>query len=50
MLIDMAIYKALYFPVLLSCCIVAAGYAIHWILHGGDIDPGPPNAPVSDQD
>ena len=39
----MAIYKALYFPVLLTCCFVTLGY---WLprLFGGDIDLGPPNA------
>ena len=47
---SMAIYKALYFPVLMSCCIVTAGYAIHWIMNGGDIDLGPPNARVGEQE
>ena len=42
----MAIYKALYFPVLISCAIATAGYVIHWVMNGGDIDLGPPNARV----
>ena len=42
----MLIYKALYFPVLLSCCLPTVGYVIYWILNGGDIDLGPPNARV----
>ena len=39
----MAIYKLLYLPVLMSCCIVTVGY---WLprLGGGGIDLGPPNA------
>ena len=45
----MAIYKALYFPVLMSCAIVTAGYVIHWVMNGGDIDLGPPNARVGKQ-
>ena len=40
----MLIYKALFFPVLLS--IVAVGYLIHWVLNSDDIDLGPPNARV----
>ena len=42
----MWIYKALYFPVLLSCGIAAVGYVIHWVRNGGDIDLDPPNARV----
>ena len=45
----MAIYKALYFPVLMSCAIVTAGYVMHWVMNGGDIDLGPPNARVGKQ-
>ena len=40
----MLIYMTLYFPVLLSCGIVTAGYVVHWVLNGGGIDLGPPNA------
>ena len=46
----MAIYKAMYLPVLLHCCIVTAGYVIYWVMHGGDIDLGPPNARVGEQE
>jgi hypothetical protein len=42
----MLIYMKLYFPVLLSAGILTAGYAIHWIMNGGGIDLGPPNARV----
>jgi len=39
----MAVYKLLYFPILMTCCLVTLGY---WLprLFGGDIDLGPPNA------
>lgn len=40
----MAIYKAMYFPVLLHCAIVTAAYVIYRLTNGGDIDLGPPNA------
>jgi len=41
----MAVYKALYFPVLMTCCFVTLGY---WLprLFGGGIDLGPPNAKI----
>ena len=45
----MAIYKALYLPVLMSFAIVTAGYVMHWVMNGGDIDLGPPNARVDGQ-
>ena len=40
----MFLYMKLYFPVLLTCCIVTAAYVLFWVSHGGGIDPGPPNA------
>jgi hypothetical protein len=40
----MAIYAKLNLPLLKSCCIVTAGYALLWISNGGGIDPGSPNA------
>ena len=46
----MAIYKAMYLPVLLHCCIVTAGYVIYWVMQGGDIDLGPPNARVGERE
>jgi ABC-type transport system involved in cytochrome bd biosynthesis fused ATPase/permease subunit len=40
----MQIYMHMYLPLLFSACIVTAGYVVAWILSGGGIDPGPPNA------
>jgi hypothetical protein len=34
----------MYLPVLFSFAIVTAGYAVLWMLNGGGIDPGSPNA------
>lgn len=42
----MHLYMQLYMPVLLSACFVTAGYVVAWMLNGGGIDPGPPNAYV----
>jgi hypothetical protein len=42
--VQMAIYAKLYLPLLMSCCIITAGYALLWISNGGGIDPGSPNA------
>ena len=39
-------YMYFYLPLLFSAAIVTAGYAIAWVLNGGDIDLGPPNARV----
>jgi hypothetical protein len=40
----MHLYTHLYLPLLLSACIVTAGYVVAWLLDGGGIDPGQPNA------
>jgi hypothetical protein len=40
----MALYMKMYFPLLISSCIVTAGYVLAWINNGGGIDLGPPNA------
>ena len=42
----MQLYMQLYFPVLLSCGLATAGYVLFWVMNGGGIDPGPPNARV----
>lgn len=42
----MLLYMKLYLPVLLSCGIITVGYVVFWVLNGGGIDPGPPNAHV----
>jgi hypothetical protein len=42
----MLLYMKMYFPVLLTCGIVTAGYVLVWVSNGGGIDPGPPNARV----
>ena len=39
-------YMYLYLPLLFSAAIITAGYVIAWVLNGGGIDPGPPNARV----
>jgi hypothetical protein len=41
---SMHLYTHLYLPLLLSACIVTAGYVVAWLLDGGGIDPGQPNA------
>jgi hypothetical protein len=40
----MSLYMQMYMPLLLTCCIVSAGYVVARVLNGGGIDPGPPNA------
>ncbi len=40
----MFLYVHMYMPVLFTSCIVTAGYVVAWVLNGGGIDPGPPNA------
>ena len=42
----MLLYMKMYLPVLLTCCIITVGYVVMWVLNGGDIDPGSPNARV----
>jgi hypothetical protein len=42
----MHLYTYAYMPLLFSAGIVTAGYAVLWVLNGGGIDPGPPNARV----
>jgi hypothetical protein len=34
----------MYLPLLFSAAIVTAGYVVWWVLNGGGLDPGPPNA------
>ena len=43
---SVSLYVHLYLPVLLTSCIVTAAYVVRWMIGGGDIDPGPPNARV----
>ncbi len=40
----MHLYMQMYLPLLFASCIVTAGYVVAWVLNGGGIDPGPPNA------
>jgi hypothetical protein len=40
----MQIYMHLYMPMLMSAAIATAGYALMWLMGGGGIDLGPPNA------
>jgi len=40
----MALYAKMYLPVLFSFGIITAGYVVLWVMNGGGIDPGPPNA------
>ena len=42
----MHFYMQMYLPLLLSACVVTAGYVVAWALGGGGIDLGPPNARV----
>lgn len=42
----MRLYMYMYLPLLFSAAIVTAGYVVAWMLGGGGIDPGPPNAKV----
>ncbi len=41
---NMALYAKMYLPVLFSFGIITAGYVVLWVMNGGGIDPGPPNA------
>jgi hypothetical protein len=43
---NMLLYMKMYLPVLLTCCIITVGYVVMWVLNGGDIDLGSPNARV----
>ena len=40
----MLLYMKMYLPVLITCGIITAGYVVLWMLNGGGIDPGQPNA------
>jgi len=40
----MQLYMHMYLPLLFSACIITAGFVIAWVMNGGNIDPGPPNA------
>lgn len=42
----MSLYIYMYMPLLITAGIVTAGYALAYILGGGGIDPGAPNARV----
>jgi len=42
----MYLYIYMYMPLLLTACIITAGYVVAWVLSSGGIDPGPPNARV----
>jgi hypothetical protein len=43
----MLLYMKMYLPVLITCCIITAGYVVLWMLNGGGIHPGQPNARLS---
>jgi hypothetical protein len=45
----MRLYIYMYFPMLMSACIITAGFVVAWLWNGGGIDPGPPNARVGSE-